>query len=400
MNTIIFISGTPISKIEGKKLDPYWYCENGFHVEYWDVTRLYFDAGSLEKYFSGAEDFKFSFPNEREFHTKPDLKIALSEVGNDVIFSYVDCHMYSHLDYWLRRVFKKYDIKYFLGPKRTPDGTYRPVSRVSMLAKLMKSPQGFSDLCRKVYNRFAFEIKIAIYKYSDFYKKPDFVVGSGAIGRSGWINELRPRDYCSVPSVMVEFNEVPNIIGAKYCVYVDETVIFNADGYLGIGGHHCTSPCDDLEKYSRNICRVFDEVEREKGCRVVIAASGKYRYNDNKIFGGREIFYESTKQLIQHSCLVLGHNSSAVFQAIIDKKPVLIFTDPTFLEVKNIRSRWSAEFLGVKVLETTSFDRSMLGLSEIDEDYFEKLTELYYREKGVFGDAKSLIKDKILEFLA
>ena len=58
------------------------------------------------------------------------------------------------------------------------------------------------------------------------------------------------------------------------------------------------STCLDIEEYSTNICTVFDMVEKTLDCKVVVATSGKYKYPDSKIFGGREIFYSKTNQLI------------------------------------------------------------------------------------------------------
>tara|TARA_Y100000588_G_scaffold85670_1_gene90943 strand:+ start:5212 stop:6405 length:1194 start_codon:yes stop_codon:yes gene_type:complete len=396
LNKIIYISGTPISKISGKRHCPEWYCENGFDVEFWDLTELYYKPGTLEKYFTPHSNFKYEFPTPREFKSKREVKIALSKIGKGVIFANIDYNMQN--DYWLRRLFKIYNILYFVGPIRTTDECDRPAFG-TRISELTFSFSELKLLCLRIYRTIIYKVKIAIYKNTNFYKKPEFVVGSGKLGRAEWIKAMKPKDYLSVPSVDVAWSSSPNIIGQKYCVYVDETVIYNADGMIGVAGRFVNSTSSDFETYLSNICRMFDEVEKQEKCRVVIAASGKYRYKDDKIFGGRKIIYESTNQLIQNACLVLGHNSSGLFQAIIDKKRMLLFTESTFLELKNIRIKRTADFLKLKLLKAEDFKASMLELSQIDGDHFDKLTELYFLEEGVSGDTKSLIKEKILEVI-
>ena len=63
MIKIVFISGTPISKSVGDKIDPYWYQDHGFEVEYWGLQNIYYDQDSIDAYFSGNSDFKYIFLN-------------------------------------------------------------------------------------------------------------------------------------------------------------------------------------------------------------------------------------------------------------------------------------------------------------------------------------------------
>ena len=44
MKKIIFISGTPISKIQGDKINIPWFVERDVEVEYWNLTNIYYHS--------------------------------------------------------------------------------------------------------------------------------------------------------------------------------------------------------------------------------------------------------------------------------------------------------------------------------------------------------------------
>ena len=118
ISKIIFISGTPISKLVANKLDIPFLLESGFKIEFWDLSAMYYNQKQLSGYFGGAPDYKYKFPKEKQFVSKNDVLVALSQLSNDNIFCPVDFGSLN--DFWLRRAFRKFDIKYYVGPTRTP----------------------------------------------------------------------------------------------------------------------------------------------------------------------------------------------------------------------------------------------------------------------------------------
>lgn len=393
MAKLIFISGTPTSKIVGDKLNINYYEKNGFIVEFWNLTLLYHSKASLAAYFGGHSDYRFQFTIERNFTTRAELKIALQNLTSNVLFCHLDFSQ--HDDYWLRRLFKVCSIRYYVGPKRTSENFINNNGqRLSINSFIYKA---LSSIKARISARYLKEkFCNTIYKCTNYYQKPKFVIGSGTKGRFEWLRATQADYFVSVPSHDVIMEKLPKTISKSYCVYVDDAVIYSPDQIMTINKQ---STCLDIEEYSTNIRTVFDMVEKTLDCQVVVATSGKYKYPDSKIFGGREIFYSKTNQLIQHSCFVLGHASSAVWQVIIDLKPIILLQDPSFIKAKNVSVGLQGAFIGVSPIQSTKLMPSDLKVTNINLDHFRFLTNKYFCEVGVKGSAEEVIKNELNKFL-
>ena len=65
-----------------------------------------------------------------------------------------------------------------------------------------------------------------------------------------------------------------------------------------------------------------DEFEKVNRIKILIAGYPKVRYKDD-IFGGREIIYNDTANLINNAEVILSHTSSSIITAIIKRKPII-----------------------------------------------------------------------------
>ena len=233
-----------------------------------------------------------------------------------------------------------------------------------------------------------------LYRSTNYYKRPEFVIGSGTLGRAEFTYSTACKNFLSIPSVDMTWEHTPNLLERKYCVYVDESVCYSPDKLLyGMSAATCT----DIDAYSANICGVFKKIEETLGCEVVIAASGKYRYPpESKIFGGRKLIYDNTNNLIKHSELVLGHSSSGLWQALVDVKPMILLTDPTFSSAKWQSIGVMASFLGLKSPSTLDITPEQIKLAmEVDVSNYVRLVELYFKERDVSGSSGELIVGKL-----
>lgn len=392
MKKLIFISGSPISQVEGSKLFIDYYQQNGLCVEYWNLTRLYYDEMALTSYFGGNKEYRFKFPIERKFYNRAEVANAIRKLSpNNVMFCHSDFGDLN--DYWLRKLFKKYNIRYYAGPFRTPEDyawrqkrKLRKILFVRKLVSAINAPKKlFSYVQRKFYNY--------IYRYTNFYKKPEFVLGSGTLGRIAMMDLTQAKRFLSVPSPDLDWQKLPCLINDPYCVYVDDSVIYSPDRSMFKGKQ---SLCSDLVEYSKNICKVFEMVEKSLCCQVIIAASGKYRYTDNEIFGGRKIIYSKTNQLIQHAKFVVGHASSGTWQAIVNSKPVVLLWDPSFIKIKNFSVVLQGAYLGVTPIMSTELTPAYLcNQLQVNQSHYDELIEQYFCEKNVDGEAYELIKNEV-----
>jgi len=380
MKKIIFISGTPISKIQGDKINIPWFVERDVEVEYWNLTNIYYSDKSLEKYFGGHPEFRFKFPTERIFYNIADVKLALHQLKPNTLFCFYDFIQQSN--FWLLREFKKHNIQYFIGPKRTSHvqgnnnkslflKALTSIFDGSLYEKVMTPESG-------VGNYFVHKLKQIVFFKTNYYQKSQFVIGSGSFGRNEWSKLCLPDNYISIRSFDVCWDILPKLNNDKYCVYIDESIIYSPDRGLYEPDKH-NSASSDFKVFEKNMCRVFNIVEKSLGCKVIIAASGKYKYNDSNIYEGRKIIYDKTNQLIQHSELVFCHTSTGVYQAIVDRVKIIILHDDTFSQYKEKHINLMSDLLQIKSVNSVNFKES--DIVEVCTTNSEKLEKQYFREE-------------------
>ena len=105
-------------------------------------------------------------------------------------------------------------------------------------------------------------------------------------------------------------------------VFIDQNLPFFRDGRaFGDEPRHVAVP------YFTTLDRFFSEIERRFGLDVVIAAAPSADYRAHpEAFGGRQVIYGQTPELVAKSRLVIGHRSTAMSYAVIFHKPVQIVT--------------------------------------------------------------------------
>ena len=391
---IIFIGGTPQSKVNSEKLDIYWFIQRNIDIEYWNLTNIFYTKEALDLYFGGHPDYKDNgFPKEIKFNKIKNTKEALAKVSRDTLFCSLDGFMQS--SFWLLRSFKKYNLHYYIGPWRTthaheidPDSFFKKLIKAilngAIFEKLKKSTK------TNISNPLVYKLKRIIYSNTSYYQKPDFVIGIGSLGRKECCNVFETRNFISIKSNDVSWDKLPSLLNHSYCVYVDESIIYSPNtGLNEITKNNSTS--NDFDQFKSNICRVFDLVEKKLGVKVVIALSGKFKYEDETIYGDREMIYGKTNQLIQHSDLVLGHASSGIYQSIIDRKPLILLNDQTFISDKQSQIPPIAEWLNVKCILTTKF--SPTDLNNLDKNLliYKKIEEQYFAENKTVKDYRKVI---------
>jgi len=112
------------------------------------------------------------------------------------------------------------------------------------------------------------------------------------------------------------------IIKEPYCVYIDQGFLDEKFG-LTVGNSPWIK--HDFKKHQYDICQLFDTIEEMYACKVVVAAHPKSNYIGGE-YGGREIIYNVTNQLVKDSQLVITHFSTTINLAVTYNKSILILT--------------------------------------------------------------------------
>ncbi len=130
---------------------------------------------------------------------------------------------------------------------------------------------------------------------------------------------------------------------AKHIVFLDQFFEGHPDQWQR------AEPFCDPKTYYPNLVRAFDDVERRLALPVVIAAHPRADYEDrDPRFGGREVVFGRTLDLVRGARLVLAHDSTSVGMAVHFEKPVCFITDDGVQRsrVRRESAQFMADWLG------------------------------------------------------
>ncbi len=234
-----------------------------------------------------------------------------------------------------------------------------------------------------LWSKLKLNLKLLKIRFQNNKKKPSLIIGTGSEGRKQ-VSKIYKKNfiYKSLPSFNILWHREEPIINEKYIAYVDGAVNLSPDAAL----FGLTNPNQDIEGFYKRINNVFEKIENWTNFKVIIAASGKYDYEINP-FKNRDIIYKKTANLIQHSKIVLGHNSSGVDQAIVDYKPLLLFKDHCFIDNKNKEIHKLARVYGLNSIWTdqltkTNFEKNI----KINPVRNKEIINKYFKEDGIKGN--------------
>lgn len=189
---------------------------------------------------------------------------------------------------------------------------YYPMPRPS-IKRLRKI--GFSQALNKLKNKF-------IERRKKFY--PDYVFAAGTAAALDFKKSKLIRiDSKEIFEYTTENLDLLLDLPEKgYIAYLDQYTPYHPDSHLtGI-------VANDPQKFYKYLNEFFKRVEDKYGLPVIIAAHPKGVYSINP-FQDRRIIFNSTKNVVFHSNLVLAHFSTAISYAVIYNKP-LIFVSSKF----------------------------------------------------------------------
>ncbi len=363
----VFINSLPTSKLFGEKINAWWYSQNGLDAEFWDVAPIFWPEDRLEKYYGGKSDYRYIGPGHRKFDSRTDIIDELSILPQDTVVWYLGRFYPLVQDEWIFDEFHRHRIRYYLQHFDT---------RIV--------PSQFFKCLRGSLASFK-------HRFSNRNLSPKGIVGSGRLGRQQSRALFPGAGFVSIPSIMIEWQQISSVFSGTYNLFVDESVEYAPDAKM-----FDFAVCHDTDGYYERLNHLFDQIEDWSGSPVVVAASGKYQYDRDR-FSGRHVIYGQTLPLIQHSNLVIGHTSLALDQCLVSEKPILIIDDPAFTEVK--RSGFADSLINLlqKPKLVTEVTRSKyLQILNPDIEIIHCLVRDYLKEDEVDSDYYSIVKNEVL----
>ena len=367
MRNICYIRFGPTSKILGERLDPWWFHQNGFNVLFWEIAKIYYNESNINKYFF-TPSYKFIGPNHEEFENKEKFIQSLKKLSKDTIIVYGNRSPFLiQNDVWLTDFITNY-FKIIIPIQFDT----RPLSK----------------------NFFIFlKDSLGLLKHRYYSKKLNFshFIGCGKVGKLN-AKIIHPKaEFISIPSPIILWESSNKILEESYNVFVDENIIYHPDGKI----YNVKKATYDYVTYYKNLNYFLKLIEDFSSKPTIIAASIKYIYKKD-FFEGRKIIYGKTLELIQHSDLVLGHCSLALYQAIINNKPIIQFNVSDFTENKKAHNKYTARMTNKKIYESSNFTKKDYNNSlRVDSLKNQIIEKNYFREFNSYQDYRTIIKKKL-----
>lgn len=312
---VIFLVEYPFDERDYNRFGVEILQKNGFAVEVWDFTSVLHPTFNVHVKVPDP----IRYYGHHKFSTNQAMMAALSDL-NPLCF--VVCRLGYRYDTWpIYRALSQTMVKYCVmttsaipacAPQRAVLYTY-----AKRITRLLQSPLW------KILNKTFPFLPLTWVRV-----RPATVLLAGGerstlcdypVSKQTTILWTHALDY----DIFLEEQDQPlKSAGQKTGVFLDEYMPFHPDySYMGVPSP--TKP----EEYYPALCGLFDQLERECGIQVLIAAHPCAQYEDRcAYFGGRPIHRGRTAELVRQATLTIAHSSTAINFAVLFEKPVLFIT--------------------------------------------------------------------------
>jgi hypothetical protein len=343
----------------------------GYNLLLLDASPIFSTQDEIHRYGSGIDDYIYKADNLLQVNSFSELNEFVEELNykTDIIWIINRFTIVNNFRNDDLIIFNKHKIRYFTG-----QGFLIPRNKLEIIKY---------NVIKYIIIYFRYQLSLLLNRVRNLPLNPTFVIGTGKAAREQ-ANKIIPRmgDYVSLPSLNILWNEVKPLLKTDYIVYVDEVADFSPDIFL-LGGERTVK---SAERFHKNMNNLFKKIEDWIELPIVISTSGKFHYKVNP-FDGRKLFYRQTQELIQHSTMVIGHKSSGLEQAIIERIPVLNVMDDEFLDLKNHQiKKLAANLFNQNAFWSHEINRNTLNsIQNVEESYLQQVEYDYYREQGLTG---------------
>ena len=171
---------------------------------------------------------------------------------------------------------------------------------------------------------------------------------------SSKIKKIQDYDY----QIFRKFNKTAP--KKKFIVFIDQEMDYSFDHRI----NYSTKPFIDKEDYWGRLDKFLALINKKFNLRPVVAASHRRNIYDRPI--KYKFFFDKTVQLIKNSKFVIAHDSTALYLAILFKKPIILLTHNDFKkkQTKHYSITTFSKQLGVKM-----FNLSNLSLLKKDFNF-------------------------------
>jgi len=324
-NKIVFLMRTIPTQRDYKRFGVEILKAKGFRVLIIDLSEALL-SGHIKKYSPPDQliyEDQIKFSNLKSFYSFLDENI---DENREAFF--IDLFGFDKTSRSIYRKFRKMGLPYAVhcansAPDLKPDG---PSTAFTGNKNKNASIKFIALICRVFFkgvrglrnclDRFLF--------YAGWYQSPKIVLAAGVknpqiimrIKKDAEILQAHTFDY----DLYLERSKAV-VVAHNYCVFLDSYFPFHPD-FLLLGNKSMEKV--DPEKYYEGLNRFFDNLERQTGKQVIIAAHPRSKYEEKPwCFKSRKVIRGKTIDLVASAEYVILHCSTAINFAVMYKKPLV-----------------------------------------------------------------------------
>lgn len=195
-----------------------------------------------------------------------------------------------------------------------------------------------------------------------------------------------------------EIKALPSLIEEKYIVFLD----------IYLTGHPDLKRSNletiDADTYYRKMNLFFDEIEKDTGYQVVIAAHPQANYTNE--YGDRIIKSGKTAELVNHCEFVLTHGSLSINFAVLSQKSIVYIFMDEFIQSKNyLQSIYgelekAAEYFNSTKINIDHYINIQIENLQFDESAYSKYLNDYIYSTEYPKENYQIIKESLLALSA
>jgi hypothetical protein len=138
-----------------------------------------------------------------------------------------------------------------------------------------------------------------------------------------------------------------------------------------------------IHDYSEIVCRGIDQIEKQLGTEVVIAAHPRASAGVMEPwYGGRTIVYGKTTELIANATAVISSNGSTVIgMAAILHRPLILVSSSNFDSLDKDKTRASSQALSTPIIDLDAPELPTISL-DVNVDAYADYVQKYVKRQG------------------
>ena len=365
MRKIIFISHDPLTDTIKRNNFLEKFLGDGIAIEYWCVRNIVKYARNI------ALNNEIDAPYYKEVTSLASLKAMLTEragdawIGVELWFNWDTAQIFTLLRPYASRLFS---IDWYCN-----------MPAISVKKKLINDILAFNvlrlyKLAIRTFSRKSFDLYARLQKISP----PALLFMPGRKDTQGTDRRIVSLNHHDFDIFQAKQSVALEGVDGRYAVFLDIMLPYHPD-FKRLG-----SGVLDAAIYYEKLNTFFEQLERESGLKVVIAAHPKSAYKQE--FKGREVIKGRTSELVAGSQVVLTHHSVSLFYAILNRKKLVLITMDEFenasaksfaLQSIHLLIEVYAELLQCTVVNVDY--PAPLELREVNNDLYEKFEKRYIK---------------------